>query len=309
VSEPEPDSEPEAPLAAGAEARARATARRGDALVRRLVALDLAERGPPPAPFAWLALGSAGRREQALPGEQDHALVLGDAAGDGDRAWFRALAARVEEGLAAAGFPPCGAGLTAGRLARRRAEWCARVREAVDDPAPAGLLEVAILLDARRVAGELGLGPLRAALLAGAGRPRFLRALVEAALAFPVPAPRRPLAGRRGLRLDLKRQALGPLVLLARCYGLAAASLATGTCARLSAAREAGLLGADLAGAAAEAFRLLLGLRLRQALPGDAGAAAAGPTVLSAGEAAAILPALRTIRRLQERAARRFGLE
>jgi len=281
-------------------------ARLGDALVRRLVALHLAERGPPPVPFAWLALGSAGRREQPFPGEQDHALVLDDAAGEGELSWFRALAERVEEGLGAAGHPPCQGGIAASRLTRRRADLCARVREAVDDPSPEGVLEVAVLLDGRRVAGRLGLAQLRAELLAGAERPRFLRALVRAALAFPVPAPRRP---RRALRVDLKRQALAPLVVLARCYGLAARCPAPGTSARLEAARAAGLLGADLAGPAAGALGLLLGLRLRQELGRDPLAATAAPQALDAAEAQAVLPALRIIRRLQERAANRFGLE
>ena len=280
-------------------------ARLGDALVRRLVALHLSERGPPPAPFAWLALGSAGRREQPLPGEQDHALVVDDTAGQGELSWFRALAARVEEGLEAAGHPPCRGGIAASRLALRRADWCARVRGAVGHPGPEELLEVAVLLDGRRVAGRLGLAPLRAALLAGAESPRFLRELVRAALAFPVPSPRRPRAGRRGLRIDLKRQALAPLVVLARCYGLAARCPVPGTSARLEAARAAGLLGADIAGPAAGALRLLLGLRLRQEL----GREPAADPPLGVAEAQAVLPALRAIRQLQERAANRFGLE
>ena len=282
------------------------SARLGDALVRRLVGLHLIEQGPPPAPFAWLSLGSAGRREQPLPGEQDHALVVGDQAQEGDLGWYRSLAARVEEGLAAAGHPPCPGGIAAGRLLRRRAEWCARVREAVAEPGPTGLLEVAVLLDGRRVAGRLGLAELRAALLAGAENPRFLRELARAALAFPVAAPRRPPAGRRALRFDLKRQALAPLVVLARCYGLAARCPEPGTSDRLEAARAAGLLGADVAGPARGALRLLLGLRLRQDLTR---APAAGALDLSSAEARAILPALRTIRRLQRRAANRFGLE
>ena len=37
-----------------------------------------------PAPFAWLALGSQGRREQTLLTDQDTALVFGDVDDDGD---------------------------------------------------------------------------------------------------------------------------------------------------------------------------------------------------------------------------------
>jgi CBS domain-containing protein len=284
-------------------------ARLGGALVRRLAALHAAEHGPAPAPWALLALGSAGRREQPLPGDQDLALVVADEAGERALGWCRALAGRVEEDLLAAGFPPCPGGLAASRLVRRRAEWCGRVQAAAEEPVPAAVLEVAVLLDGRRVAGRLDLRPLRAALTAGADRPRFLRELVRAALAF-----RPPRVGllRRGPRLDLKVQALAPLVLLARCYGLAARSPALGTCARLEAAREAGLLGGDVAGPAAAALRLFTGLRLRLEL-GAAGAAAGPPELAIAAlpgeERRGLAAALRAVRRLQERAASRFGVE
>ncbi len=142
-------------------------ARLGGALVRRSAALHAAEHGPAPAPWALLALGSAGRREQPLPGDQDLALVVADEAGERALGWCRALAGRVEEDLLAAGFPPCPGGLAASRLVRRRAEWCARVLAAAEEPAPVAVLEVAVLLDGRRVAGRLDLRPLRAALAAG----------------------------------------------------------------------------------------------------------------------------------------------
>ena len=48
-----------------------------DALVRRLIELAVAEQGPPPADFAWLSLGSFGRRE-AMPSSD---VGLGDGLG------------------------------------------------------------------------------------------------------------------------------------------------------------------------------------------------------------------------------------
>jgi CBS domain-containing protein len=49
-----------------------------DALVARLLGLGETELGSPPGPYGWLALGSGGRREQALHTDQDHALVYAD---------------------------------------------------------------------------------------------------------------------------------------------------------------------------------------------------------------------------------------
>ena len=46
-----------------------------DALTRRLIELGIERHGAPPAPFAWLALGSMGRAESAPSSDLDSALV------------------------------------------------------------------------------------------------------------------------------------------------------------------------------------------------------------------------------------------
>ena len=51
-----------------------------DAATRRLLELAIAELGTPPVEWAWLALGSAARQEQAIHTDQDHALAF-----EGDR--------------------------------------------------------------------------------------------------------------------------------------------------------------------------------------------------------------------------------
>jgi len=50
-----------------------------DAATRRLVELAEDALGPPPVPYAWLALGSQGRHEQTARSDQDNALLLDDA--------------------------------------------------------------------------------------------------------------------------------------------------------------------------------------------------------------------------------------
>ncbi|WP_245575161.1 DUF294 nucleotidyltransferase-like domain-containing protein [Meiothermus rufus] len=73
-----------------------------DALTRSLLRRAEAHLGSPPGPYAWLALGSEGRAEQALLTDQDNALVYQDSAAQG---YFKALAQQVVEGLLQAGFP------------------------------------------------------------------------------------------------------------------------------------------------------------------------------------------------------------
>ncbi len=275
-------------------------ARLGGALVRRLAALFQAER-PAPAAWAWLALGSEARREQALPTDQDHALAFAPASGA--EGWAGALAERLGEDLEAAGFPPCQGGLVASRWQAALGTWCERVERWMEEPAPDSLLAAATLADARRIAGRLDAGPLQAALLRAAEHPRFVRELARAALEFRPPARLRVRLGMGSL--DLEREALAPLVLLARVYGLAARSVERRTCARLEAARTAGLLGGDAAGDAAAAFRILAGLRFRAELGGArAGRLELGS--LARAEREAALRALEAVRQLRERAAHRF---
>src|SRR6266508_1246255 len=75
-----------------------------DAATRRLLELGIAEREEPPVSWAWLALGSAARQEQAIRTDQDHAIAFdGDAAKAGTS--LAPIAEFVTSGLEAAGFP------------------------------------------------------------------------------------------------------------------------------------------------------------------------------------------------------------
>ena len=281
------------------------TARIGGALVRRLAALFEAERGFAPAPWAWLALGSEARREQPLPSDQDHALAFAPASGA--EAWARNLAERLGEDLEAAGFRPCPGGLSALRWHATLDTWCGSVNAWMGEPesalGPLGCRPGRRAPDRgtpRREPSPDGAGAgSRAPALpprAGAGRARV-------PAAAPRPAPHRghaPGPGAPG------RRAPGPA-----CCGstrLAARSPAGGTRARLEAAWAAGLLGDDAAGAAAAAFRVLANLRFHAELPAGGQAGRVQVAGLAPGERRAVLDALAAVRRLQQRAAHRFGL-
>ena len=58
-----------------------------DAATRRLLELGIAEHGEPPVPWAWLALGSAARQEQAIRTDQDHALAFEETPVGRTRRW------------------------------------------------------------------------------------------------------------------------------------------------------------------------------------------------------------------------------
>ena len=279
-----------------------------DALVRTLVAAAQRELGPPPRDFAWLVVGSAGRREQTLQTDQDHALVYADPPPDASpeeeataATWFGRLAEHVVVGLEAAGSPRCPGGMMATRWCGTVATWQRWFAEWIDAPTPEALLWAATFWDFRRVAGALEPSPLDAVVARAAGRTTFLRCLAKAAVEH---RPRTGLALRlRGGAsiVDLKREALTPLVMLARCHALEVGSSERPTLARITAAERAGLLDRDSAAGLAHAFVFLLELRLQRHLAG------AGPELrmdeLRAPERRALKDALAVVREWQDVAA------
>src|SRR5262249_42211649 len=71
-----------------------------DTLTIRLLDLAFETHGQAPMPWAWLALGSAARRELTLGSDQENALAYADSNGDGDvDRYFARVAIDVNRGL------------------------------------------------------------------------------------------------------------------------------------------------------------------------------------------------------------------
>lgn len=206
-----------------------------------------AGEGPPPAPYAYLVLGSAGRGESLLAPDQDNALVHGGPESmDG---WFAALGRRASDILDGAGVPYCKGGVMASRPGWRAGieEWRGRIRSWALAPRPEALLSVDIFYDFQPVAGAADLAEeLRAAALAAAREPGFLIALARAHEA--IGSARTFFGGFRteGGRLDLKRGGLLPLTAGARVLALKHGVAETATAARLRRVAEAqGIVASD----------------------------------------------------------------
>jgi CBS domain-containing protein len=112
---------------------------------------------------------------------------------------------------------------------------------------------------------------------------------------------------KSGSEVDLKLHGVSPIVFLARCYGLEAGSLERNTLERLRAAVRSGLIGDDARETISEAYRYLLGLRLRAQLRMIASGRRAVNQVrlsdLSSVERSRLKEAFRAIRDWQEKAA------
>lgn len=242
-----------------------------DALQSLLLHDIEAELGPPPLPYAWLVLGSAGRYEQTLRTDQDNALVYADDAPPEAVAYFTRLAELMVERLVACGFPRCPGDIMAtnprwcqplGRWQRTFAGW-------IETPDEEALLRSAIFFDFRPVHGALDVEAALRPIVRGArGNGVFLARLARAALRNPAPLSffRGLTLERRGEQrdlLDLKLRGTAMVVDLARLFALEAGRAETNTMARLRAAWPEASLGEEEAEALIHAFELLSLLRLR----------------------------------------------
>jgi len=225
-------------------------------------------RGPAPAPWALLVLGSGGRGESLLAPDQDNAIVhLAEAEDD---AWFAEIGQRVNDLLDGAGIPYCKGRVMAGNPAWRRSlagweeEVLAWLRSLDFEP----LLLVHIFFDFVAVHGDFELAErLRRMAVDMASRaPLFLRRM-----AVQIEDHRAPISlfGRFKTvdgRVDLKLGGQLPITSGARTMALRLGSLATSTADRLRAVQEAGILDADDMDSLCDAYQLVTRTILEQQL-------------------------------------------
>ena len=292
-----------------------------DTLTRRLLELAIDELGDPPGPWAWLALGSQARHEQALATDQDHGLAYEPGGADLEEAdrYFAALAERVTEGLEAAGIPRCRGGVLATNPAWRRtaAGWEAELRGWMADPGVEGRVFTSIALDYRRVAGPLDVaGRLDAAIREAPRHPGFLRRLALTAVELRPPTGflRDLVVEHRGVHAGtfaVKDSGITPITNLARAYAVSAGTVGNRTLARLEVAVESGRIDEELGAGLREAFRLLWRVRLehharligRGAQPDDH----VDPAEIGPIARRGLKEAFRTIERAQRLLAREMG--
>jgi len=241
-----------------------------DALTRRAIELAIASFGPPPAEFAWLSLGSHGRREGVPSSDIDSGLVWGEGEGSDPAGYMHTVADQVIETLAAAGWQSDAHGVTAsGSVSARSAgDWQRTIRHWLDHPLEDKvLLAISILLDSRTVYGPDDAFDALATLQAAGDSPLVVRLLLRLALADKPPTGfLRDIvvehSGEHRGSFDIKRGGLVPIVDIARYGALAAGATVTSTVERLRVAAEAGTLPDEEARTLAEAYDLFAALRL-----------------------------------------------
>lgn len=248
-----------------------------DHVARRVIALSRAE-APDAAvvPFTWLSFGSEGRQEQTLRTDQDNGMLFVPPAGmdaERARALLLPLARRINEALAACGFPLCDGNVMASNpeCCLTFAEWRARLHGWIEHGAPAHLLKASIYFDMRALDGDAEpVERLRHEVLGRArATPRFLRQLAGNALRLEPPLGllgdfELDGRGEYARLLNLKLRGSTPFVDGARLLAVAHGIAETNTFARIRAAVAREAVRASEAEAWCDAYAFVQLLRMRQ---------------------------------------------
>ncbi len=200
-----------------------------DELVHRLLDLAAAEMAAaltplPDVPWAWLSVGSDGRREQILRTDMDNALVFGSSgspeADEAARKRFQDFAGRVIEQLVACGYARCQGGVMAANRTwcKTDTEWLAEIDRVPESTDSQALLRAVVLYDLRFVSGDKALcEPLRERIFASVAASDSLQGrLAEQVVDTPPPLNffGRFVVETRGSgagEFDIKSRAMAPL--------------------------------------------------------------------------------------------------
>ena len=247
-----------------------------DRLLIRLIELVRAARYPDLTDrFAFLVLGSEGRREQTLATDQDNAIVHADDLSEDELEQLRAFSVDLIDNLIDIGVPACSGGIMAKNAEWRRSVsgWKQMLDKWLRTPTPSNILSGSMFFDLRTLYGDESFEQqLKADIIAKLrGNNLFLVHSVANAVAFRPPLDwfGRVKTERRGPHrgcIEVKKAGV-----FAITEGLKAMALQAGigegrTHDRVRGLQQAGILEAHQADSLLAAFDFLIALRLRAQL-------------------------------------------
>ena len=246
-----------------------------DHILERLLTLLLESMGTPPLSFAWLLMGSEGRREQTFRTDQDNAIIYADPGSEEQKteaeAYFKEFARRAIDHLVNCGYPLCPGDIMARnpKWCQPYAAWCRYFENWLETPDPQELLNSMIFFDFRSGFGDATLSEKLREHLNRLTRRRDLYLLH---LAQECMNSRAPLSffktfiveknGEHRNTLDVKRQGITPFVNYARVQALKHGVKETNTLARLNVLHDEGHISHNLWQSACDAYELQMQLRL-----------------------------------------------
>ncbi|WP_018179936.1 putative nucleotidyltransferase substrate binding domain-containing protein [Jongsikchunia kroppenstedtii] len=238
-----------------------------DALVRRGLDLVLAQHPELDGDaVTWLALGSNGRRETVLSSDIDSAVSFDESVPAERIGLYRAAFAEVEDILRRSGLSIDDHGATASKplFARTHSQWGELARSWLDDPLRnKGMIMASLLVDARPIWGDPGLPAVSAVFRNLREHSGTMKSLLAESLSYRAKLrSMRDVFARRGDVIDIKAQAVLPVVNIARWVGLSVRTTEVGTRGRLLAAAGSPLLTETNARNLIEVFDVLQKIRI-----------------------------------------------
>ncbi len=236
-----------------------------DSLVRRAISLSvqrLAGRGAglPPVPYAFVLLGSGGRREQTLWSDQDNGIIYDDPAVGMEplaERYFRELADDIVSSLRRIGYPLCDGNVLCSNSKWRMplSGWITTMRSRIGDPNWENVRYLLIAADLRCVYGKASLVDeyKRQFFAAVRSHPDIFRHMLRNTLHHKVPIGAfgqliKERYGDDAGAIDVKYGAYIPMVNAIRLLAIEAGLACTSTFSRIRAISEAN---AEMAGMAA----------------------------------------------------------
>ena len=242
-----------------------------DAVTKRIIALALEENGMPPARFAFICMGSEGRKEETLFTDQDNAIIYEDVPKEKENAasdYFLKLGERISDSLNFTGYTYC-----AGNIMSKNIKWCKPLKEWekyfadwISAPEPQNLLDASVFFDFRTVYGdETFAETLTETISASIGKnPLFLYHLAYNTVHAKAQhiSSGSILSEKHADVLDLKSTVV-PFIMFARTYALKNNYRYANTIERLTAMRGEDVYSESIMNEIIYAYNFLMKLRFR----------------------------------------------
>lgn len=130
-----------------------------DTIIKKVIDLTIQDLGEPPVEFAFICLGSEGRKEETLYTDQDNAIIFQDQEEGLENEvfeYFNELGSKVCNSLNDIGYAFC-----KGNIMAKNPQWCQPLsvwekyfRNWINTPDPQNLLDATIFFDIRQVYGS-----------------------------------------------------------------------------------------------------------------------------------------------------------
>ena len=252
-----------------------------DHVLDRLLSLLEEEFGPAPAPWAWLLMGSEGRREQTFKTDQDNAIIYEDQ-GDPEKnaaaeVYFKAFADSAIHHLVKCGYPLCPGEIMATNPKWRQTTsvWKGYFEKWCQTPTPESVLNSTIFFDFKAGFGATALADKLRAQVTETARKADL---FQLHMAISCLRSKPPLSffknfivekdGEHKNTFDLKTKGLVYIVDFARLMSLKHGITETNTLARLNLLRDTLYIPRELCVGLIEAYEFMMHLRLVNQLQG-----------------------------------------